>query len=146
MKSFFKLLMTTAVISSSFTACKKYPDGPAVSVISKKERISNTWHVANYYENGTDKTTDFNNTLQNATLTIDKSGTYHFFYKAFGLVDFNEDGTWGFINDEKDFSTDPSTGTAATSTHHILKLKENELWYYDDPDANGVKHEYHLKP
>jgi hypothetical protein len=145
MKLLLKSLLILFVLNT-FYGCKKYPDGPAISLISKKERISNTWHVANYYENGTDKTTDFNNILQNAVLTIDKDGNYHLSYKAYGLVDYNETGTWNFTNDEKDFTTNPSTGTAQTGTHHILKLKEKELWYYDDPDANGVKHEYHLKP
>jgi hypothetical protein len=145
MKTPFKILFILFIITS-FSSCKKYEDGPAISFISKKERISNTWHVANYYENGTDKTTDFNNVLQNAVLTIEKSGSYHFSYKAFGLVDYNETGTWNFTNDDKDFITNPSTGTGTTATHHILKLRENELWYTDDADANGIKREYHLKP
>lgn len=126
--------------------CKKYPDGPAISLISKKERMANTWHLSNYYENGVDRTTDFNNTFQGVYITFDKGGNYHFYYKVYGLVEYNENGTWNFTNDDKDFMTNPSTGNGSTATHHILKLKEKELWYYDDADNNGIKREYHLKP
>ena len=149
MKNVLKLSLIAIVLSAPFAACKKYPDGPSISIISRKERMANTWYVSNYYENGVDKTADFKNALQNARLIIDKSGSYSLYYKYYGVLDYNENGTWAFTNDDKDYNTYPTSstgGVAANSIHHILKLKESELWYKDDTDGSGIVKEYHLKP
>lgn len=140
-KNYFLLIGAFTLVLAS---CKKYEEGPFISIIPKDERMDNTWKVKNYFENGVDKTTEFNNLLQNAVLKIEKSGTYNFSYKAGGLLDYSESGTWRFINNKEDFETTKTTGISSVSTHHILKLKESELWYYDMD--NGVKKEYHLVP
>jgi hypothetical protein len=145
MKSIKHTLLFLIVVTT-ISSCKKYPDGPSLSLISRKERISNTWQISAYFENNIDKTTDFKNAFQNAKIVIDKNGNYNISYKAFGLADYTESGTWNFTNNDIDFVTNPSTGTASTATHHILKLKEKELWYKEDPDGSSVVREYHLIP
>ena len=55
MKHFSKLLFL--ILCISIVSCKKYEDGPAISLMSKKARIANIWKVDVYYLNGKDITT-----------------------------------------------------------------------------------------
>ncbi|CAN5518198.1 hypothetical protein BH10BAC1_BH10BAC1_12600 [soil metagenome] len=145
MKKIILYLLIATIGTLSFSSCKKYPDGPGMSLLSRKARLSNVWHLSNYYENGVDKTSDFQNVFQNAVLTIEKEGSYSLKYRAFGITDYNETGTWRFINDDASFETNPSSGTGSVGQHYILRLKNKELWY-QDTDANGLLREYHLIP
>jgi hypothetical protein len=147
MKTSLKIFLVLLIIFPVLPSCtKRYPDGPLLNVTPRKERMANTWYISSYYENGVDKTTDFKNTFVNARLTIYKQGNYNLYYRPLNLTEYIEDGTWVFSNSDKDFITTPTSGNGSVGTHHILRLKEKELWYYDDPDANGIKREYHLKP
>ena len=146
MKTALKYLLLFSVTSTLFIGCKKYPDGPAFSLLSRSARMANTWHIDTYYENNVDKTSDFKNAFQNAQLIINKNGNYSFYYKAFGLVDYNESGNWKFSNNDADFVTTPTSSSGSVGTHHILKLEDKELWYKEDPDGSGIVREYHLKP
>lgn len=146
MKTILKSILLFSLAAIMITSCKKYPDGPGFSLLSRKERLANTWHIGSYFENNVDKTSDFNNAYQNAKMVIDKEGNYSIYYKVFGLADYNESGTWKFSNDDDDFVTTPTSSTGSVGTHHILKLKDKELWYKEDPDGSGIVREYHLKP
>lgn len=145
MKKIFLYFLLIVFTSSLITSCKKYPDGPSISLLSRKARLANTWHLSSYSENGVDKTTDFNNIFQNAVITITKDGSYSLKYRAFGLTDYSETGTWRFTNDDNYFETNPTSGTGSVGQHYILRLKDKELWY-QDTDANGLRQEYHLIP
>lgn len=144
MKKIILYSLLIAIFSAFFIGCKKYPDGPSLSLLSRKARLSNTWHLSKYYENGVDKTADFNAIFQNAVITIAKDGSYSLKYKAFGVTDYSETGTWRFTDDDAYFETNPTNGTGSVAQHRILRLKDKELWY-EDSDANGLK-EYHLIP
>lgn len=145
-KSIICVFLSVLAISFVSSCKKRYPEGPSISLLSRKERLANNWHLQSYMENGVDKTADFNNSFQGALLSINANGTYSFNYKLFGLISVNEQGNWNFLNNDKDFETKPTSSTGSNGLHHILKLKDKELWYYDDPDSNGIKREYHLVP
>jgi len=119
--------LSIILIAIIFASCKKYPEGPSISFRSKVERLSNTWHVKQYFENGVDKTNDFNNICQNYTLTINKNETYTLTYKAFGLINYSEAGAWSF-NTDKTGVTFKNNSNNQTSNWTILKLLETELW------------------
>ena len=144
MKKNTQLLILIFITIPFLNGCNKYPDGPGISFLSRAQRLANTWHIKTYQENGVDKTADFNNVFQQAILTIDKEGGYSLKYKAFGLVDYNETGTWRFTDNDEFFETTPTNGTGTAGRYQILRLKEAELWYWES-DANGSK-EYHLIP
>ncbi len=144
MKKLIHYLFLVSTITVVFSNCKKYENGPDFSLLPKKERLANKWRLDSYSENGVDKTTTFNTLFQNAVLKIEKNGDYALTYKAAGVLDYSETGTWRFANDKNDFETNPTSGTGSVAVHHILRLKDTELWYYDV--ENGTKKEYHLKP
>lgn len=122
-KLFASLVLAVIIIFS----CKKYPEGPTISFRSKTERLSNTWHVKQYIENGTDKTNDFNNVFQNYVLTIRNDLSYAMSYKVLGLINYNETGIWAF-NTNKTGITFKNNANNNTSNWTILKLMEQELW------------------
>ena len=137
-------LLVVVIGSTLFSACKKYPDGPGMSILSRKARLSNTWHLSSYYENGVDKTSDFQKIFQEVVFIFKKDGFYSFYYKGTGgYTDSGETGTWQFTNDDAYFETKPSDGNGSIGQHYILRLKNKELWY-QDTDANGLRYELHL--
>jgi hypothetical protein len=132
-----------------FVSCKKYENGPSLTLLSKKERAANIWSLQMVKENGTDKTNDYKNLLQNYKLNLDKNNMkYTITWKALGLIDYSETGSWEFSSDKlylvlKKDATSNSTST--TSNWKILKLKEKELWV-EYSSSNNILTEIHFVP
>jgi len=62
MKSRFLLLLSLALLNATvltFEGCKKYEDGPMLSLKSKKGRVDGTWKFQSFIEDGDDITQDF---------------------------------------------------------------------------------------
>jgi len=91
MKSVFGLFILFLIFSS----CRKYSDGPAFSLLTKKERICNDWILLTQLRNDEDVTDD-NRTVK---MAIDKDGTYSLSstYEALGQIhgDYSN-GKWAF--------------------------------------------------
>ena len=144
MKKLIALFFLSFVLLVS--SCKKYPEGPAISLRTKSERIANTWKISKYLEDNVDKTSDFNTIFNNYTLKTTKGGDYTLTYKALSLANYTETGSWSFSSDKKDITllqSNPNNGTS--STWQILKLYEKELWVRKI-DSNGKTQEIHLVP
>lgn len=132
--------------------CKKYPEGPAVSLRSKKERLASTWKLDALISGGVDSTEYFNTYVNDYTVVLTKSGSYTISYsevRHFGPHDVSETGDWSFSSGKEDLQITPkavSYGTVpAPSVLQIMKLYEKELWlrsFY----GNGVAKEYHFSP
>ncbi|MBS1636608.1 MAG: hypothetical protein JST26_11885 [Bacteroidetes bacterium] len=140
------LFLSIALVFTTFTQCKKYPDGPAISFRGKAERVANTWKVTKYMEDNVDKTSDFNNVYTSYILTTTKSGDYTISYKFMGTLAYNEAGSWKFDSSKKNLiltQSSPNNGTV--TTWQILKLYEKEMWVRDI-DNNGKVIEAHLIP
>jgi hypothetical protein len=126
------LILLSAILLGGFNSCKKYPDGPALSLRSRTARVANTWKVDNYKVNGT----DYTSLVSGYTETYTKDGNYSY---SWGNVAGT--GTWMFQNDDAEIRI---TGIANQSdvTLVILKLEEKEFWYYY-MDGNDKK-EFHM--
>ncbi|MBC7862638.1 MAG: hypothetical protein IAF38_06655 [Bacteroidia bacterium] len=130
-KSILIILIAIAMISL-MPSCKKYPEGPAFSLRTRAERVSNTWKVENYKVNGT----DYTSLVSGYTETYTKSGAYSYAWGSFTGA-----GTWAFANNDKEIHI---SGTNNQSDHTliILKLEEKEFWYYYMD--GGDKKEFHM--
>jgi len=138
MKAKSLLILLVAVFAA--VSCNKYPDGPGLSLRSKKARLANSWVVTYYEENGQDKTNDFRNAFVNYNMVIHKEGNYSVFYRPFNLADHNEAGTWDFT-DDKTSVTFMNSANNETSTWKILKLMESELWaQFTDSSTVSIVH------
>ena len=129
-----KSLFVIAALIVAVTGCKKYEEGPALSLRSKEARVANTWKVEYTSTNGTDYTSFYSD----YTMTFTKDGGYSF---VWGNV--TGSGKWEFQNDEEEIKIS-GTSSQSSETIHILKLKEKEFWYYsmDGNDRTDV----HLVP
>lgn len=109
-----------------FSACKKYDDGPLISLTSREERIANTWVIDKAIEDGADVTTSYDNYV--LTLTTAHGASLSAQYVLFGVpISTETNGTWSFENNDEtlvlDFEDDVADGT-----YQILRLTEPELW------------------
>lgn len=129
------IILVISIITISFlltVSCKKYPDGPLLSLRTRTERLSNNWKIDNYKINGT----DYTSLIPNYTETFTKKGSYNYSWSV-----FDGSGTWSFQNKDKEVKLTGSD-SQASRTLHLLKLEEKTLWYYY-MDGND-KHEMHL--
>jgi hypothetical protein len=125
----FAFLIAGLTIGLTATSCKKYEDGPNVSLTSRTERVANTWIISYAEEDGENVSSEFNqyelfmNSSGDATLDAN--------YTVFGTTYQNQtSGTWVFTNDEAnlrlDFDDDSQDGE-----YRILRLTNDELWLKD---------------
>lgn len=130
-KSLLLIVLSFVVVLSS---CKKYEEGPMLSLRSKSARVANTWKVEHATYNGADITSLYADYRE----TYTKDGVYSY-------VHGNDAGSgkWEFQNDKEEIKRSGVSGQS-TETLFILKLKEKEFWYYV-MDGND-RTEVHLIP
>ncbi len=135
-----KLLLLFIGIVAMFFSCKKYEEGPAFSLLTKKSRVSNTWELDKYYENGVDKTNDAVSAFKDFTLFIDKNNMkYSKSFSAFGLIPYGETGSWKFTSDMESIEFDPENYSLAPYTWKIIKLKNTSLGFSYTSNSVNVK-------
>ncbi|PKP02218.1 MAG: hypothetical protein CVU11_12595 [Bacteroidetes bacterium HGW-Bacteroidetes-6] len=129
---FFSAVFIAAIMLTSFQSCEKYPENPIISLVSRAERVSNTWKVDNYKLNGN----DYTSLVSGYTETFTKEGAYSY---DWGIL--SGTGTWAFENKDEEVRI-TGIDNQTTRTLYIVKLQEKEFWYYylDGTD----KHEFHM--
>lgn len=128
----------------TLNSCKKYEEGPRLSFRSKKERVSNTWKVDKYFENGVDETAEFKTKKINYVETFTEDGVWSYSY-IHENGDYKADiGMWEFDKNSDKEEIDRNAGGSTWEELHILRLKEKEFWFwYMD---SGERKEFHLIP
>lgn len=117
-------LIAVSAMTVTITSCNKYPDGPKISLLTKKMRITGAWTIEKALLNGNDVTSSTIAWLGSSYVwTIAKDGTYT------ETGNFSDHGTWDFSSNKEDLIVTPSSG--GSSTYVILKLKSKELWLQD---------------
>lgn len=133
-------VLFAGALSSLFimASCSKYEDGPAVSLRTKKERVSNSWVVEKAYENGDDVTDQYNQYDLYMTKDGDAelNAEYTIFDTEFSVA---TDGTWEFTNNQENLSLDFEEDDY-DAEYQILRLAEKELWLRE----KGEEVELHL--
>jgi hypothetical protein len=126
------LILMAGLVLVGLQGCKKYPEGPLISLNSRTERVANTWKVDNYKVNGT----DFTSLVTDYTETYTRDGDYSY---QWGL--FSGTGNWDFQNYDAEILI-VGINNQATTVLTILKLEEKQFWFYymDGTD----KKEFHM--
>jgi hypothetical protein len=138
MKKHTQILFIALAMIVVLPACKKYPDGPAVSLRSKKARLANNWSIDKVLGAGLDITAAFVTDKKNYNLEIKDDGTFTENYETGGNVN-TVIGTWKFSKDKK--YVDMHYPLVSFSWE-ILRLKQDELWLKST--IMGVIYERHL--
>jgi len=126
------LLLLAAIVITGVSGCKKYPEGPMMSLKSRTERVANNWKVDNCQLNGNDHTSFVSGYTESYTT----DGDYSFNWGAFSGT-----GTWSFQNNDNEIRV-IGVDNQSSQTLYILKLEEKQFWYYI---MNGNdKTEYHM--
>ncbi len=135
-----QILVGALLLTALTTGCKKYDEGPLISLTSRTERIANTWVIDNATADGGDVTSDFDNYV--LTMTTSGSATLLATYTVFGAdFTFDTNGTWTLQNDDEELVLD-FENDAADGTYQIRRLTETQLWLH----KVGDDLELHLKP
>jgi hypothetical protein len=116
-------VIAAAAMTLNVQSCKKYQDGPALSLRTKKARLAGDWDVVqignqNYPSNGYSLEFEF-----------EKDGDMKFTY-AYTGYSYSYKGSWEFSSnkEELDIKLD---GNSSTQTFEILRLKNKEVWLED---------------
>jgi hypothetical protein len=144
MKTAIKASMALLLVAAVVTSCKKYDEGPSLSLRGKKGRLAGEWEVEKYMEDGTDKTTDYRQGVTSETLEYEKDGTYKatIVTTAFGTI--TSEGTWKFINDKEDLEKTVTSvngqtqSPASVDTTHIIRLTNKEFWTKDTQGSHRL--------
>lgn len=138
MKTILKLSGVVVMTVFVLTACSKYEDGPAFSLLTKKSRLSGEWVVDQVLYNDQDATQVFVALVgTDYVLEIAKDGTY----RTEGISD---KGTWDLGEDKDDIYMLSDTQGAIEQSFRILRLKNKELWLRQT-QSNGDVQVIHYK-
>ena len=115
-------------------SCKKYPDGPTISVRTRTAQLAQAWKIDNAKKNGSDYTPF----ISRYSETYTKGGDYSHLWESIG-----GSGKWAFQNNDAEIAL---TGVSQQSSHTlvILRLKEKSFWYYYM--EGNHKYEFHMIP
>jgi hypothetical protein len=120
------------------TACKKYEDGPSLSLRTKKARLCGEWQLESLTDDGTDITADYKSAVGGTgEYHIEKDGTYHIHGSVI------EEGAWKFRSKKEQLVTQSNVSGAEEEVYTILKLKNSELWLRHVHDDGTL--EFHFK-
>jgi hypothetical protein len=118
MKNIFALLFISILLLS----CGKYEEGPGISLLSKKNRITNVWSLSSRITNS--QTTNLSNTTWKVEIKDDE--TYNSQATYLGIPFLNESGIWKFSTDKSQLLTTAS-GSSNTDSWEIIRLTKDEL-------------------
>src|SRR5688572_21953831 len=118
-KILFLLLLPLLLVPVS---CKKYPEGPLLSLRSKKARLTGEWMLEKILRNGNDSTAYYKAYLGSNYLLIIKK---HEVYWVQG--NFPGDGTWRLDDKKEIIYFKSAQGSGPETPYQILRLKSKEL-------------------
>jgi hypothetical protein len=134
MKRVLLVLLIAMIAIPTFQSCKKYENGPTISLRSKKSRVANDWAISSYQEGGIDKTTE----RINDDMTLTKSGEATYHQNNSGLI-YTMVGTWEFDESKErikilaSYTRDDGAGNniivSVVEDMKVTKLKEKEMWW-----------------
>lgn len=136
---FFGLLIVSALSS-----CRKYEEGPNISLRTKKARVTNNWKYESAQVNGVE-------TSQDPFYAKQK----HYFYRDGKYIQTiidpvtlearNLQGSWVLYDNDRKIAITvkiPPANLDSTSNYSILKLYERQMWLRTTDNSR----EYHFVP
>ncbi|MBI3502218.1 MAG: hypothetical protein HY063_10525 [Bacteroidetes bacterium] len=103
MKTKISLLLAMAIVAITFNECKKYPDGPGLSLRSKTARMTDNWKISSYKINGVDELAPYTETM---TYTISN----------FSCSNVGQDVTYTYSESLSNFTMDIAKGGTVTTS------------------------------
>lgn len=141
-----KKLLFLLLICSTIFSCKKYEDGPSISLRTKKAHIANNWKVDKFLVNGVDKTTDYRLLVTRESLELFRSGQFQYSeISNWSWAVPYYTGKWDLEDKKETLSFTSDNTNVDYREFKILKLKNDELWLQREVKADSIL-EYHYTP
>jgi hypothetical protein len=120
-----KFALLASLLGFVLSSCTFYEDGPLISILSKKERVANTWVADEVIEADGDVVTDG---YDNWTWTFTEGGEATVSYPVLGST-INFQGEWNLVDNGAIFQLiiDYGLGTDIAD-YEILRLAEDQFW------------------
>lgn len=127
------ILAMAAIVLLTFglEACKKYPEGPTVSLLPRRERIEGKWVAGKVIQNQAEITAQYKNHIWEFTRQ------YSVIHSVDSVRTF---GVWNTMTRDKDFVIDYDNGDR--EIYEIRKMLKDEFWIRD----RQSNIEFQLKP
>lgn len=112
-----QILLTGMAVLLLIPSCSKYPDGPMISVLPRKERIEGKWYAAMVKYNSNDSTAKY------------KDHIWEFTRNYSVILQIGSEkrlGIWSTATNDNDFVIDFDNGTR--EQYKIMKLKKDEFF------------------
>lgn len=124
LKFYLAAIILVTIVSTVLPSCQKGDDDPIISVVSRKDRFTNTWTMKSFEKNGVTQdlsgTTYMYNVFNDGTLTQTVEGS------IFGFPTRSvNNGTWSFLNDDEDVKIIIGSETVI---YNLQRLASKELW------------------
>ncbi len=141
-----KKLLCLLLICSAVSSCKKYEEGPALSLRTKKARMANNWKVDKFLVNGVDKTSDYRLLVIRESLEFFRSGQFQYSEVSnWSWAVPYYTGKWELEDKKEHLSLTSDDASVDYREFKILKLKNDELWLQRTAKADSVV-EFHYIP
>ncbi|RLD41838.1 MAG: hypothetical protein DRI86_12700 [Bacteroidetes bacterium] len=117
-------IFSIAVIMLTFSSCKKYEDGPLISLRSKTARLTGEWKIV--------ETTSTEALIKELTFEFKKDGDfsmtvpYTYTGESFAVT---VDGKWEWIDSKESLKIEVEDNE---TEWEILRLTNSEFWFKDE--------------
>lgn len=110
-------VLSVFAISVFLSSCSKYPDGPTVSLLPRKERIEGKWVAESVKYNSIDSTTSYSTYIWEFTRN---------YSVILQVNDMKYTGIWSTATNDNDFVIDYDNGNQ--EKYEIRKMLRDEFW------------------
>lgn len=135
-----KLIILQCVVCLFISSCKKYPDGPLISLRTKQARITARWQMEKYLVNGADSTEKLNPGNSKYNIAFEEKQVF---------TDANINGYWEFKEKKEAVRLYNFANTAVPYEFglilsgdcewKILRLTKKEFWLETDFQGSIMK-------
>ncbi len=124
------MAIVTLVAITLCIGCSKYEDGPAVSLLTKKQRLTGRYDLESWQPEEIDSSVN----IEDIHLEFFKDNTMRVEYIDEGQLR-TEQGEWSFVSDKEQLRFEWDYG--ATDYAEIRRLTNKELWMVVDDDSES---------
>ena len=145
MKVIKTILIGLVLISS--IGCNKYESGPFFSLVSRTNRLAQSWDYSAVFRNGLDITNGIDTSGHNyavSSIGFADDNRFSYFDEIDG-VEYRGDGFWELVDDDNKLQLIYETVDSTIETYTITRLEQNFLWLEKELD-NSTTLEFQLIP
>lgn len=144
MNRYMRFWTILLVVVVGFSSCRKYEEGPNISLRTKRARVTNNWKLESALINGVERSLDPFYAKQKHYMYSD--GKYLVtIINPVTLEARNLQGTWKLFDDDKRIALttrDDITLKDSTNEYNILKLFNKQFWIRKTDNSE----EFHMVP